>query len=60
MNRMESFISIKRYTQVANVYIMIIHVHTLINFNNTVIKRIMSDHLHMAARLNNKFHTQKS
>ena len=58
MNRMESFISIKRYTQVANVYIMIIH--TMINFNNTVIKRIMSDHLHMAARLNNKFHTQKS
>jgi hypothetical protein len=45
---------------VANVYIMIIHVHTMINFNNTVIKRIMSDHLHMAARLNNKFHTQKS
>ena len=39
-----SFISIKRYPQGANVYIII---HTMRNFQNTVIKRIMSDHLHV-------------
>jgi len=38
---------IKRYPLGANVYI-IIHVHTTRNFKNTVIKRIMSDHLHLS------------